>query len=346
MSLVVPSLFRRANGERFFEATYGQLLYLPGQLFLVYSLLYLVIPKYILRSRYRLAFLWTILLCVITGFVASFAYWLYADSLAHSYFGGPHSLIERKSWKTFVPIGFINGLRASLVTGGLATSIKLIKHWYEKEYRNTILQKEKLNAELQSLKAQLHPHFLFNTLNNIYSITQNSSPEASEMLAKLSDLLRYILYQCDRPLVKLSQEFSLVQDYIALEKIRYAENLDLDVALPAYTNGYMIAPLLLLPLVENCFKHGSSRLVDQAWIKIGAELKGNVLMIKLINSKPEAETGAERLEYGIGLGNVQKRLDLLYPGKHELKIIAEPGVFIVNLTLDLEKETAGNGETR
>jgi len=340
VSLVVPSLFNRSNRERMFEATFGQLLYLPGQLILVYTLLYFVIPKFILKTKYKLAVLWIIILCIITGFVASISYWLWVDDIFRLYFGINEKFIEKKVFSSYIPVGFINGLRVSLVVAGFATSIKILKQWYEKEYRNTVLQKEKLNAELQSLKAQLHPHFLFNTLNNIYSITQNSSPVASEMLVKLSDLLRYILYQCDQPLVKLSQEFQLIKDYVALEKIRYTKDLDIDVSLPPDENGYYISPLLLLPLVENCFKHGSSKLIEQPWIKIQAEQKDGFLLVKLINARPADPVG-DGFENGIGLKNVKKRLDLLYPGRHELKIISEPGVFIVNLKLELDKEQNG-----
>lgn len=343
VSLVVPSFFHRYNDERLFEATYGQLLYLPSQLFLVYTLLYFVIPKFILPAKYKLTFFWIIILCIVTGFIASFSYYYMADWLASFYFHRS-GFLEQKPLNAYISIGFINGLKASLIVGGCATSIKLLKHWYEKEYRNSILQKEKLNAELQSLKAQLHPHFLFNTLNNIYSITQNSSPIASEMLVKLSDLLRYILYECNQPQVRLSKEIKLLEDYIELEKIRYTQNLDLDISFPENTGHYIIAPLLLLPLAENCFKHGSSKLLEQPWIKIEMELKDNSLSVKMINAKPPGEP-TEEIHYGIGLGNVQKRLDLLYPGKYDLKIISEQEIFIVNLKLELEKEmTVTNGK--
>src|SRR5260221_1520277 len=110
-----------------------------------------------------------------------------------------------------------------LGVAGFAACIKFMKYWYEKKSVSTFLEKEKLKAELQLLKAQLHPHFLFNTLNNIYSITENVSPLASDILLKLSGLLRYMLYECNLPAVKLSQECRLVEDYVALEKIRYKE---------------------------------------------------------------------------------------------------------------------------
>jgi LytS/YehU family sensor histidine kinase len=125
-----------------------------------------------------------------------------------------------------------------------------------------------------------------------------------------------------------------------LEKIRYTNDLEIDVSLTPGENGHYISPLLLLPLVENCFKHGSSKLIEQPWIKIHAEQKDGFLLVKLINARP-ADAATDSFENGIGLKNVKKRLDLLYPGKHELKIISDPGVFIVNLKLELDKEQNG-----
>ncbi|MDP4264274.1 MAG: histidine kinase [Bacteroidota bacterium] len=338
VGVVMPSFFSGEANNRFREYFLVPVLYLPAQLFLVYSLLYFVIPRYLLRLKYRQAFLWVIFFSIVAGVIAAVFYSLFIDSIRIYFFQYRHGgKLEALPIVYSLSSGFINGLRYALTVSGFAAAIKLMKHWYEKEYRNSILQKEKLNAELVSLKAQLHPHFLFNTLNNIYSITENVSPLASEMLVKLSDMLRYILYECNLPLVKLSQEIKLIQDYIELEKIRYTRSLDLDMSLPDNPGTYMITPLLLLPLAENCFKHGSSKLLEQAWIKIQVELKENMLHVKMINGKPASEAGKE-VAYGIGLGNLQKRLDLLYPGKYEFKIISEEEVFVVNLKLELEKQ--------
>ena len=117
------------------------------------------------------------------------------------------------------------------------------------------LQNENTAAQLQLLKAQVHPHFLFNTLNNIYSYTQTTAPVAAKMITSLSDLLRFILYESDQTVVSLEKELKLVKDYIELEEIRYGNKLDLQIDLPDLTNDLYIAPLLLLPLIENCFKH-------------------------------------------------------------------------------------------
>lgn len=327
------------------EHLFEPLLYLPGQLFLVYTLLYWVIPHYMLRSKYVQAGIAAVLLTVLGAFIASISYNLLDKALV--------DWITQRELKIQLPSGqivsfpisssdtllhdlaydFLFALQATINVAGIAATLKLVKYWYEKEYRVTILQREKLDAELQSLKAQIHPHFLFNTLNNIYSIAENTSPQASDMLLKLSALLRYILYECNRPLVQLSQEFTLLRDYIALEQVRYT-TLDLNTRLPADTHDLCIAPLLLLPLVENCFKHGTSRMLDQPWISIEADLKEDWLFVKLINGKRPTTKGDNFAE-GIGLMNVRRRLNLLYPGRHELNIVSEPDLFIVNLKLAL-----------
>jgi hypothetical protein len=324
------------------------LLYLPGQIFLVYTLVYWVIPRYLLRSKYPQAAIWAVALVILSGLIGAISYDLLYDPF-YTWFMHRSLTVSRSGKDIAIPLDlhvtlgenlpyqFFFALQATLNIAGFAAALKLAKHWYEKEYRVSVLQREKLDAELQSLKAQLHPHFLFNTLNNIYSIAENTSPLASDMLLKLSALLRYILYECNRPLVQLSQEFTLIRDYIDLEKVRYS-TLDLTTRLPADTNGYHIAPLLLLPLVENCFKHGTSQMLDQPWISIEADLREDWLLVKLINGKrPTAEV--DNFTEGIGLMNVRKRLDLLYPGRHELSIISEPGLFIVNVRLELSQST-------
>ena len=337
----------------FKEHVLQPLLYLPGQVFLVYTLLYLVIPRYLLRSRYREAALWTILLTIVSGFIAALSYillhlpfyeWVMHRNLSIVVDNGKTINIpfaDQMNLRQNLPFEFLFALRATLNIAGFAADLKLAKHWYEKEYLNSILQREKLDAELQSLKAQLHPHFLFNTLNNIYSVTESSSPLASGMLVKLSDLLRYILYECNRPLVPLSQEFTLLRDYIDLERVRYG-SLEMNLRLANHTNGYTIAPLLLLPLVENCFKHGTSQVLEQPWVSIEAEVNDGQLSVKLINGKVAVPEGAPFTE-GIGLTNVRKRLELLYPGKHSLQILSEPDLFIVNLELELAPTTANHG---
>jgi LytS/YehU family sensor histidine kinase len=187
------------------------------------------------------------------------------------------------------------------------------------------------------LKAQVHPHFLFNTLNNIYSHTQDVAPQASKMVTGLSELLRFILYEANQPTVPLSKELKMIQDYINLEKVRYGNKLDLYLDLPEKTYDLHITPLLLLPLVENCFKHGTSQILEQPWINLQVTLHGKQMHMKLLNGKLH-QPGGQQSSSGIGIKNVEKRLALLYPGKHELSITNEEEVFIVNLKIELEQK--------
>jgi LytS/YehU family sensor histidine kinase len=232
----------------------------------------------------------------------------------------------------------LGGLRGAITIGGLAAAIKLMKYWYVKEQRNLQLQKENTEAQLQLLKAQVHPHFLFNTLNNIYSYSQNTSPVAAKMITGLSDLLRFILYEGSQRVVPLSKELKMIQDYISLEQIRYGNKLDVHLDLPEKTNDLYIAPLLLLPLVENCFKHGTSNMLEQPWISLQIILDKNEMRMKLINGKMCGQDNLQK-KTGIGISNVEKRLSLLYPGKHEFVITSDADVFVVNLKVELEPGT-------
>ncbi|HEX6432468.1 MAG TPA: histidine kinase, partial [Niastella sp.] len=214
---------------------------------------------------------------------------------------------------TRVHLSLMAGLRGGITIGGIAASIKLMKHWYVKEQRNLQLQKENAEAQLQLLKAQVHPHFLFNTLNNIYSHTQNTAPVASQLVMGLSDMLRFMLYECNQQQVPLSKELKLIQDYITLEQIRYDNQLDVHIGLPVETENLGIAPLLLLPLVENCFKHGTSHMLEQPWLSLQVTIEKSRMHLKLMNGKVNEIT--KNNHKGIGILNVRKRLSLLYPGK-------------------------------
>jgi len=212
----------------------------------------------------------------------------------------------------------------------------LFKHFYLKNLRIQQLQKENVAAQLQILKAQVHPHFLFNTLNNIYSQTQLESPKGSKMIMGLSDILRYILYEGQKPLVPLQQELLMIKEYINLEKIRYGNKLDVPVMIPDKTDDIYIAPLLLLPFVENCFKHGTSNMLQNPWINLTVELKDTTLVMKLINGKTLLN-GNTQDKQGIGINNVSQRLNLLYKEKYDLKIREEEEAFVVDLKVELIK---------
>jgi LytS/YehU family sensor histidine kinase len=214
--------------------------------------------------------------------------------------------------------------------------IKLLKRWWWKQKETEQLAKEKTKAELQLLKAQIHPHFLFNTLNNLYFFTLTNSTKAPEMIQKLCGLLHYILNECNQPLVGLDREIKMIRDYMALEKVRYGDQLQMSIELPDNDSGKMIAPLLLIPFVENCFKHGTSKMIIHPWVKLSIRVENDFLHFFVSNSRPLTNEEAP-VKGNIGLKNVKKRLQLLYPEAHVLTISEEVESFAVHLKIKLKE---------
>ena len=311
-------------------------IYLIPNMFLAYGLMYWVIPNLILPGKYARAVLSVFILFILTGGVSALVSLTIIDYFTHllfmHYVNNPSLSHMPISVRIF--LAWISGLRGSITIGGLAASIKLVKYFYEKQQQALVLQQEKTVAELQSLKAQLHPHFLFNTLNNIYSHAQYTAPVAADMLLGLSTLLRYMLYYCNAPLVPLKQEVSMIMEYIELEKKRYGNQLEISIQFPNDFDNLMIAPLLILPFVENCFKHGTSNVLEKPWINIHIAIKNELMLLKLINGK--AANMISKMG-GIGINNARKRLDILYPNQHDLQIIEEEEMYIVNLSLELKR---------
>ncbi|MGC9365405.1 MAG: sensor histidine kinase, partial [Fidelibacterota bacterium] len=198
----------------------------------------------------------------------------------------------------------------------LAVAIKLTKHWYSAQQRNIILSKEKVEAELKLLKSQIHPHFLFDTLNNLYALALQKSEQTPEVILKLSELLDYMLHECNGPVVSLEKELDALRNYIALESLRYDEHLSLNLEIEGEIADKKIAPQLLLPFVENSFKHGVRNTNQHSWIKILVKVDLDSFTFQIENSV--SSENQRQLVPGLGLVNVQKRLDLLYPERHRL----------------------------
>lgn len=301
------------------------------QIVLTYVLMYWLLPNYFYKRRnYFLTAAITILVFAAFNFLALIT--KHAPTVYNSIAGGDTSLWPYITMQWVVMIDQITSLPIVL---GIALMIKLVKRWWLKEMQIGQLAKEKTNAELQVLKAQVHPHFLFNTLNNIYSFTLAGSAKTPEMIKKLSDLLTYILNDCNQPLVPLEKEIKMIEDYMALEKIRYADHMQLDIEIKGDYKEQMIAPLLLIPFVENSFKHGASKMISHPFVKLSIEVENNELHFTISNNKPSANE-AETPKGNIGLKNVRKRLELLYPGAHYLNIVSERDVHTVQLTLHLQ----------
>lgn len=219
----------------------------------------------------------------------------------------------------------------------LAMSIKLAKNWMEGQKRQQLLEKEKLETELKFLKSQFNPHFLFNSINSIFFLIDRNPEMATASLAKFSDLLRYQLYECNEAQIPLQRELSYLENFIELEKLRQNENVEVNVNLPEYdTENLEIAPFVLMPFIENAFKHISKSNQQQNEIEISIELQDKRLNCVISNTFSASEITQDVMQYGgLGLQNVKRRLELMYPGKYQLNIEEKEHFYIVCLNIEL-----------
>ena len=193
------------------------------------------------------------------------------------------------------------------------------------------LKEQQLSSELKYLKAQLHPHFFFNTINNIYSLALKQSTNTAPMVARLGDLMRYILYEADHGKVSLRREIDFLLGYVEVEQLRHGKNIDIQFDVQGIQPATQIEPLLLLPFIENAFKHGLEQETGSGYVRIVVCQTEKELLLDVTNSKPSQQTTPAT--NGVGLANVRKRLELLYPGKHKLTIKEEADKYQSILTL-------------
>lgn len=211
----------------------------------------------------------------------------------------------------------------------VAKQYRMHQQWKEREKG---LVKEKLVAELKFLRTQTNPHFLFNTLNNIYGLARKKSDDTADVVMKLSKLLRFMLYESKKDTIGIAEELRVLADYIELEKIRYSERLAVSFEKSIDDESARIAPLILLPFVENAFKHGASQARFETFISIDARLQNGQLHFVIANSKDD--DGELEIQENIGLSNVRRQLELMYPD-HLLQLKNEPCLFTATLTINL-----------
>jgi sensor histidine kinase YesM len=211
-----------------------------------------------------------------------------------------------------------------------------MRGWYKQQQTMQDLKQEKTAAELELLKSQVQPHFIFNTLNSIYAEAFRKSPETAQQIIKLSNLIEYTLYDSKKEKVALEDELKYIRNYVDLQKIRIGDKVDVSFNIYNSINHILIPPLLLLPIIENCFKHGVNNSIKPSWLRIDISVKGNELVVKVENSvEPDAQS-PKLHNGGLGLSNVERRLALLYPGKHDFKTYSEANSFLVVLKLIFE----------
>lgn len=212
-----------------------------------------------------------------------------------------------------------------------STGVKVMQKWLNSERRNKQIENEKLHAELSFLKSQINPHFLFNTLNNIYSLAENKSDLTPVAVMKLSNIMRYVLTEARQDSVPLEKEMQFIHDYIELQKIRNTDKTSVGFTVVGDITGKKISPLILLPFTENAFKYGVSTR-ELSPINILIESNKNQIHFRIKNNKHSS--GKNNLvNTGIGINNTRRRLDLMYPGKYELDIEDEPLTYTINLNI-------------
>jgi two-component system sensor histidine kinase AlgZ len=237
------------------------------------------------------------------------------------YFYSPTFVVQASATTLFIVI-FVGMLRFA-------------KDWFEFEARKKEVENERLTAELNFLKAQINPHFLFNTLNNLYYLAYSKSDNTTEVIAKLSQMMRYMIYESNHSEVLLSKELDYMQSYISLERLRLNNQIPIKFDVEGNPETLKIAPLILIPFLENAFKHGVSGNDPNAWVSLSIKLNGKECIYTVENSKIHSVNSDTGERSGIGLQNVKRRLELSYPGQYQLNINDQPNQFSIQLKLTL-----------
>jgi len=294
---------------------------LPVKVGCAYTVAYILMPKFLYTKKYVL-FLVTSLIVTLAFGVLLFLVYKYVVNPIMQF---QHEMIFNLEF-------FYKNVQLVYFTAMIAC-IKFFQNYLHKEQITNALRQEKTEAELKYLKSQIQPHFLFNTLNNLYGMVLSKDEKAPDTIVKLSEMLGYMLYDSDAETVLLKDELENLDHYIALEKIRYDRKLELHISKGEIPDDVDVAPMILIPFIENAFKHGPAKEEGKSKISIDIQYKDGVLAFIVENSFSKDQMD-ERIKSGIGLANVKKRLELLYPENHTLTV-SNGERFKIVLTLKL-----------
>jgi hypothetical protein len=296
-----------------------------------------LVPRWLDRGQIRqfgLLLLGVLFLAAEINILFSYVYLepAYPDSYGKYYQGiGELSLVER--------LGFSSTIRwivfSKLPLLSFPAAVLIAVSYYRRQQAVLALREQKRLAELEALKRQLNPHFIFNTLNNIYALAIKQSEQTPEAIAKLSAILDYVLYRCNHEYVSLEDEVEMIDDYIALERLRFGERLKVSFS-KELCSGVMIAPLMFLTLIENAFKHGVSQQLGRAFIDISLKTTNEAVVFNVSNSMPTTIQPIARPTGQIGLENLRRQLTLLYPRTHQLDLEETPGHYSARIRLKRE----------
>lgn len=312
--IVLYATLWRDSGKAFTEALIYNVELLPPKIILVYACLVYLVPHFLAKKRYGIFVLGLLLL--MTG----------AAVINQCYL---HFMLKSVGSESFWDFEKISKRLTYL------TSPLLVALTYEGIKMNAQLTKEKLNAELALLRNQLQPHFFFNTLNNLYSLVLHKSEHAPELLLKLSGMMRYILYDSSKEAVRLEEEVNFINNYIAIEKIRYGKRVHVEWEVPYKLPPIQFPPLLLFTFIENAFKHGVAQEIGEAKIEATLTIEHNTLVYRVSNSLPPSPQGQKETTEGIGLKNTGQRLQIIYGSAHKFAFHKTASVFTAHLSIPI-----------
>lgn len=292
-----------AKNGQFFGSTF---LSLPILILPTYFIAMFAVPRYLKTSQWP-AFLFWVLVAALFVFFARIKWMEWVNYLE---FNEHYQMPPSKALKNIIR-------DYSIIA--LAVCIYIIGDYRQKQQLNERLYKAKAEAEIKLLKGQLHPHFLFNSLNNIYSLALVKSDLTADSILKLTELLDYLVYRAGMEKVPLAKEVELLENYTGLEQLRYGEKLKIEQDIALKNDAVQVAPLILLPFAENCFKHGGAGKDGLFRVNISLRADDQQLVFQIANSKKKGR-GQATVSGGVGLQNIRQRLELLYPGNHRLSI--------------------------
>lgn len=287
------------------------------------------------------------LLFLFPTFLMKQQYWQYVALLLLSmviiapmegiamYFCIPHDHISSFA---FLTNNFNSIFILTFFVASSSSIYKIINDWFTHQREKADLQNQSLKSELKYLKSQVNPHFLFNTLNSLYALTLKKSDLAPEIVLRLSEMMRYMLYECNERVVPLEKEINYIENYLELEKIRHGNKFEIKFIQNGINDHLKIAPLMFMPFIENSFKHGLHSQPDAAFVNINLDISEDKVILQVDNSNPPVmPMSKKRKSGGVGLANVKRRLNLIYPSQHSLNIEKTPNSFHVNLEIDLNQ---------
>ena len=298
------------------------ILFMPFSVALVYVNLYLLIPNFLYRKKY----VYYALLLSLSLLAAAVCDLLLKDFYVR--FGPEAKLFEYTAGYTFQSI-FSESVALFYLTG-FTTAVKLSKTWIQNQQLMQEKEKQYLETELNFLKSQIQPHFFFNTLNNLYSLTLKKSDLAPEVVLKLSALMSYMLYESNTPKVPLSKEITYLQNYLDLEKLRFGQRLAVTFEIDGQIEEVSIPPMILILFLENSFKHGVKNNLNKILIEISLKIEEGFLYFTVKNPYDENTPAGNK---GIGLKNAKRRLELLYGNNYHLDLLEKQNEFIVSLKM-------------